>query len=95
MATKTPATGRTFSVPSSTLRSRTPVTVCSPSTSATVEFHSNPILGLAKARSCMTLEARSRSRRWTTVTLVANLVRNVASSRAESPPPTTTSSRLR
>ena len=44
---------------------------------------------LAMARSCMILEARSESRRWITVTLVANLVRNSASSSAESPPPTT------
>ena len=38
----------------------------------------------------MIFEARSSSRRWTTVTLSANLVRNIASSIAESPPPTTT-----
>ena len=35
-------------------------------------------------------EARNTSRRWTTITLVANFARNVASSIAESPPPTTT-----
>ena len=38
----------------------------------------------------MIFEARSSSRRWTTVTLVANLVRKIASSIAVSPPPTTT-----
>ena len=41
------------------------------------------------ARSCMILEARRVSRRCTIVTLRANLVRNVASSIAESPPPIT------
>ena len=40
----------------------------------------------------MILEARSSLRRWTTVTLEANLVRKVASSMAVSPPPTTTTS---
>ena len=37
----------------------------------------------------MTFEARSSLRRWMRVTLSANRVRNSASSRAESPPPTT------
>jgi hypothetical protein len=37
----------------------------------------------------MIFEARSSSRRWISVTLSANLVRNEASSTAESPPPTT------
>ncbi len=37
----------------------------------------------------MIFEARSSSRRWTIVTFEANLVRKVASSMAESPPPTT------
>ena len=40
-------------------------------------------------------EARNSSRRCTIVTLLANFVRNVASSIAVSPPPTTTSSRSR
>ena len=52
-------------------------------------FQRNSIFGLANARSCMIFEARSSSRRWMSVTLSANLVRNVASSTAESPPPTT------
>ena len=52
-------------------------------------FHRNSIFSLAKARSCMIFEARSVSRRWMSVTLLANLVRKRASSRAESPPPTT------
>jgi hypothetical protein len=37
----------------------------------------------------MTFEARSSSRRWMSVTLSANFVRNSASVAAESPPPTT------
>ena len=37
----------------------------------------------------MIFEARRLSRRWITVTLCANLVRKIASSSAESPPPTT------
>ena len=60
-----------------------------PRTSATSLFHRKLILGLASARSCMIFEARSVSRRWITVTDLPNLVRNVASSMAESPPPTT------
>ena len=43
----------------------------------------------------MILEARSWSRRWTTVTDFANRVRNVASSMAESPPPMTAMSSSR
>ena len=49
----------------------------------------NSIFGSANARSCMILEARSSPRRWIIVTLLAKRVRNVASSTAESPPPTT------
>ena len=37
----------------------------------------------------MIFDARSSSRRWMTVTFVANFVRKIASSMAESPPPTT------
>ena len=40
----------------------------------------------------MIFEARSASRRWISVTLRANRVRKVASSTAESPPPTTATS---
>ena len=57
---------------------------------ATSEFQAKLILGLAAARSAMILEARSASRRCTTVTDSANRVRKVASSIAVSPPPTTT-----
>jgi len=36
----------------------------------------------------MILDARNLSRRWTTATVEANFARNIASSIAESPPPT-------
>ena len=45
-----------------------------------------------RASKAMQTKARSSSRRCTTVTLVANLVRKVASSMAVSPPPTTSTS---
>ena len=41
------------------------------------------------ARSSMIFEARKASRRCSSVTFVAKRVRNIASSIAESPPPTT------
>ena len=44
----------------------------------------------ARARSSMMLEARNSSRRCTMTTFDANLARNIASSMAESPPPTIT-----
>ena len=47
------------------------------------------MFGWARARSSMIFEARNSSRRWTSVTLAANLDRKIASSIAESPPPTT------
>ena len=43
--------------------------------SAISESHTNSILGLANALSCMIFDARRLSRRWTTVTFEANLVR--------------------
>ncbi len=48
------------------------------------------IFGLDSARCAMILLARNSSRRWMMVTASPNRVRNVASSIAESPPPTTT-----
>ena len=42
----------------------------------------------SRARSSMIFEARNSSRRCTTITLDANLDRKMASSIAESPPPT-------
>jgi hypothetical protein len=47
----------------------------------------NSIFSLAWARSSMIGEARNSSRRWMTSTLLANFVRKIASSIAESPPP--------
>ena len=70
----------------------TPLTRVSPWIATTSEFQAKPILSFAKARSCMTLDARSWSRRWTIVTERAKRVRKVASSIAVSPPPTTTMS---
>ena len=56
----------------------------------TSEFHSKEILGSFSARAAMILLARSSSRRCTRVTLEPKRLRKVASSTAESPPPTTT-----
>ncbi len=84
-----PVTGSSRSSPVSVSRSRTPSSRFSPSASTTSLFHANRISGLPYARSCMILLARRVSRRWTIVTERAKRVRKVASSRAESPPPTT------
>ena len=46
------------------------------------------MFGIARARSSMIFEARNSSRRWTIATFEANFDRNIASSIAESPPPT-------
>ena len=89
IATNSPVTASVDCSPATVLVSPMPVTVSSPKISVTREFQRNSIFGLAIARSCMIFEARSSSRRWIIVTLSANLVRNVASSMAESPPPTT------
>ena len=56
---------------------------------STTLFQATSILGFASALSCMILDPRSASRRCTRVTFDANFVRKMASSRAESPPPTT------
>ena len=91
MAMKTPST--TSSLTASVSRLRTTARVTTPlstsPTSTSSVFHSKVILGLANALSCMIFDARSRSRRWRTVTCEANFVRKMASSMAESPPPTT------
>ena len=42
----------------------------------------------ARARSSMIFDARNSGRRWTIETLEANFDRKIASSMAESPPPT-------
>jgi hypothetical protein len=89
MATKTPVTSSTRSSPVTVSRTARPATFSSPRTSVTCVFHAKRIFSLAKARSCMILDARSESRRCTMVTLEAKRVRKSASSMAESPPPTT------
>ena len=66
-----------------------PSTWASPWIAVTALFHASVIFGLSKARSAMILLARSASRRCTSVTDRANFFRNVSSSTAESPPPTT------
>ena len=50
------------------------------------------MLSLPRARSSMILEARNSSRRWTIVSLSANLEMKIESSIAESPPPITATS---
>ncbi len=90
MATNRPVTSSFVVSPVFTSLTTTPVTLVSPRTSSTTEFHWNRIFGLLSTRSCMIFDARSSSRRWTRVTVSANFDRNMASSTAESPPPTTT-----
>ncbi|MCY1230555.1 hypothetical protein D9M72_429690 [compost metagenome] len=89
MATKTPVTASSDAVPSTRFFSLSPVTLSPPRTSSTPVFHTNLIFSCACARSPMILDALRESRRCTTVTDLANLVRNSASSMAESPPPIT------
>ena len=92
MATKIPLQASSRVLPSRGSRSRTPVTPGlgnSPRISSITALVTNSILGLRRARSSMAAEARKPSRRCTMVTLVARLVRYVASSMAVSPPPTT------
>ncbi len=95
MAMKTPSVATSLTSSVLMFRSLAPVTAPSPRISSTTESQITPIFGFDRARSCMIFEARNSSRRWTIVTLLANLVRKVASSMAVSPPPTTRSSRSR
>jgi len=62
----------------------------SPDIAPTVVFRAISTFLSAIALSCIILLARSSPRLCTRRTLLANFVRNVASSIAESPPPTTT-----
>ncbi|CPU62860.1 Uncharacterised protein [Mycobacteroides abscessus] len=89
MATNSPVAGSSRSSPVTVSRSVTPSTFLSPSIPATSLFQANSIFGSLSARSAMIFDARSSSRRCTSVTFSAKRVRNVASSIAESPPPTT------
>ena len=89
MATNRPVTGRAVTESVLTLRSDAPSSLSLPTRPSTTVSQTTSIFGLLNARSCMIFDARKASRRWIIVTLLANLVRNVASSMAESPPPTT------
>ena len=89
MATNSPVTSMVDSAPVFRLRRRSVLSLSSPSRPVTSVSQTKSIFSWARARSAMVLEARSSSRRWMTVTFEANLVRNRASSMAESPPPTT------
>ena len=90
IATKSASTGSSRFAPVFEVLARARrVTNSSPRTSSTAEFQTNSIFGFLSARSCMIFDARSSSRRWITVTLVAKRVRKSASSIAVSPPPTT------
>ena len=80
---------------SRTSRRTTPLTeggMSVPVTSASSVFQRTSILGWLNSRFCRMRSARNSPRRWTTVTLLAKLVRNSASSTAVLPPPTTTTS---
>ena len=47
------------------------------------------MFSISRARCCMICEARNSSRRWISSTVEPNFDRKIASSNAESPPPTT------
>src|SRR5215207_6072284 len=89
MAAKKPSSSISRSSPVVTFLTRMPSTPSSPRMSWTTLSVRKVILGLLRARSSMILEARNWSRRWIRMTSEANLERNVASSIAVSPPPTT------
>ena len=71
MATKRPSTGVSHWAPVLRFRSRTAVTLfwAGSSTSSTTVSQVKEIFGFLSARSCMILDARRVSRRWTTSTL--------------------------
>ena len=92
MATNMPVTSSVDVSPVTVSRITRPVTLFSPRTSTGAALVTNRIFAFALARSSMMRDARNSSRRCTTVTLRAKRVRKVASSIAESPPPTTTMS---
>ena len=90
MAMKAPPKASSRSSPVSMLRRRaTRSNGPSPSwNSSTTYGVRNSMFSIARARSSMIFEARNSSRRWTMWTFEANLARKIASSMAESPPPT-------
>src|SRR5882672_7939735 len=90
MATNTPCTGSTASLPVLAFLVRTPVTAGGsplPMTSITALSQTTAIFGFLNSRSCMIFSARRLLRRWINVTLEAKLVRKIASSTAVLPPP--------
>ncbi len=89
IATKKPSVASSLVSPVTVSRSRTPVTLVSPSTSSTTLFSTSSILSFWRTRSTMIGEARNSSRRCTRYTLLAKREMKLASSMAESPPPTT------
>ena len=94
IAMKIPPQATSFVSPVFRLRTIAPVTPWPgpPRTFSITLSSIHAIFAFVLARCCMTLLARSSSRRWTIVTFVANFVRKVASSIAVSPPPTTRTS---
>ena len=90
IATNIAAAGMSSSSPVTVSRTRTASTLSAPTTSSTTAFQRTWIFSLASARSIMIRDARNSSRRCTIVTDDAIRARKLASSIAESPPPTTT-----
>jgi hypothetical protein len=90
MATNAPAVGRSRSSPVSAWRTRVvPSAPFSPGRKDSTTYGvSSSMFSVSRARSSMIFDARNSSRRCTTVTLEENLARKMASSIAESPPPT-------
>src|SRR3977135_3122611 len=95
IAMKTPSAGTSVSLPLLTFFRRTWVTLAGlsvPRISSMALSQTTLILGFLNSRSCRMRSARKWSRRCTMVTCEAKLVRNIASSTAVLPPPTTTTS---
>src|SRR5260370_894451 len=95
MATNMPSALRSLSARVLTLRRMAGLSLsgCSaPAPSSSTVSQITEILGFLNSRSCRIFSARKLSRRCTTVTLEAKLVRNSASSTAVLPPPITSTS---
>src|SRR4051812_35091122 len=90
IAMNAPDIGSSRSSPVSTLRSRarSSAPVSPARNSSTTYGVRNSMFSLLRARSSMIFDARNSSRRLTIATLEENLARKMASSMAESPPPT-------
>ena len=92
MATNTAATSTSYSAAVCTLRTRSPVTWCSPCTASTLVEFRTTMVGWACSRATVAVDDRNRFRWWMRVTRRASGARNRASSVAASPPPTTATS---